>query len=180
MATELIVNGDMETGDPPSNWTLYDGGTGASWSRESSEVHGDTYSGKLITGTAWGRVVNDFNPGAGGIGTTYAFGGWVKTSSATRAYMIIRDNNGQTNSPYHSGSGNWEFLSVQRKIAAGVTVVLFDLQHLTGGITSYWDDVTCIAITSLKQDTGTNKLSIKEFNGLASASVKTINGLTNA
>lgn len=55
-------------------------------------------------------------------GRTITFGAWVKTSTASHAYLRIYDGN-NSDSDYHTGGGDWEWIEVTRTISSSTTEV---------------------------------------------------------
>jgi hypothetical protein len=134
---QIIANGNMETSDPPTGWTL--AGAGATWSRSNTQAKYGTYSGKLIRGGtdcySYQQFVNDsrFN------GTNFTYGCWVYATAANRARIAINDGTTTTYSSYHTGSSSWEWLSVTASVAANLHIVQVRNYVDTGDTTAYFD-----------------------------------------
>lgn len=90
--TELVTNGDMETGDPPSNWTT---AGDAIASRETSP-HGGTYC--IGVSTATGGLSNRIHQNISTTtGELYEITVWAKTDADGIAYLALED---ETNGGY--------------------------------------------------------------------------------
>ena len=72
-------------------------------------------------------------------GRKMTFGAWVKASVANRARLGIDDGGGVSTSSYHTGSDDWEFLTVTRNIEAEATTLNVQMQVNTGAATAYFD-----------------------------------------
>ncbi|HHT9141397.1 MAG TPA: hypothetical protein ACFYEA_09480 [Candidatus Tripitaka californicus] len=103
----------------PDGWEVL--GVGATIAQDTTNVKYSPFSASLTRGTADCRLRRL----AGGInyyrGRTFSFGAWVRATVANRVRIAISDNTGDSYSAYHSGSSNWEFLTVIRELGARVT-----------------------------------------------------------
>lgn len=71
---ELLANGNMETGDPPSSWS-----TTGTWARDAT-AHGGSYAGKLTSASG---AVNTYQSTVTVAGTWYQLSGWFRTLIGT-------------------------------------------------------------------------------------------------
>lgn len=143
----ITCNGGFES------WT--DGGSAA------PDGWGTHYGGEAISaqtgkvGTFAVRIQNAAST-AGGIkqeiekmtdltfykGKTVTLGCWVKCSTASRAKIRIGDGVSNTASSYHTGGGDWEFLTVTKTMDNAATVFYIWAQIDTGSqITADFDDM---------------------------------------
>ena len=139
--TDLLTNGNMETGSPPSSWSLV--GAGAAWARESTIIKEGSYSGKISTAAVTATVQNTYDAGVGARNNTYIFGAWVWCASASTAYIQIIDTDGVAPSAYHSGSSSWEYLSIARTCSGTVTACIFQCVCAGASKIAYFDSVKC-------------------------------------
>lgn len=90
-------------------------GCGGTISQNTTNVKDSPFSASLTRSTADCRLRRLL----GGInyyrGRTFSFGAWVRATVADRARIAIGDNSGDSYSAYHTGSSNWEFLTVIRE-----------------------------------------------------------------
>lgn len=86
LGTELLTNGNMETGSPPSNWSA----TGLeSFTAETTIVHGGSQSAKLLeNNTTVGYITSDAISGIVA-GTAYTCTGYIYDNT-TSAYGYIK------------------------------------------------------------------------------------------
>lgn len=119
-----IVNGSFEYGNPPLNWTL--SGAGASVSQSAGGYFGG-YCAALTRAGADTRLAQPLPPYPSTPtffrGKQVTFGCWVKTSTASQAKLLIIDGVGNSQSSFHTGGGDWEWLTVTRTIDAAATEV---------------------------------------------------------
>lgn len=125
----LLQNGNFEfwyagTSSAPTGWTAA-GDAGWSIVRSATKKVGN-YSVALTSGTVTAYLYVLNHPDIPNWpGKTLSFGMWVKASGASQARISIFDDvNGWTYSSYHSGSNNWEFLTVTKTIDSGATNVI--------------------------------------------------------
>lgn len=103
----------------PSGWSVL--GAGASVARSSNEYQDGKYSPQLTYGSAIASIrqpIQDFNYFKG---KTLTLGMWVLCSTASIARIGINDVVGETDSAYHTGVGEWEWLTVTRTIDSAAT-----------------------------------------------------------
>lgn len=125
----LLLNGDFEywysgTTSAPDGWTL--NGTGATIVRESTEKKLGSYSAKITYGSDPAYIFQLIHSTRGidyWKGRTITLSCWIKTSTASQARLFISDSILVTYSDYHSGSGNWELLTVTKTIDSSATFI---------------------------------------------------------
>jgi hypothetical protein len=144
-----LVNSDFETWSAgtstyPDGWSLYYGS--GTIGRESSNVKVGTYSCKTINtgGGSFGVYTQMFLSGALPVsfwqGKTVTFGCWCKTSAASQVYIKMNDTTADYPSNIHTGSGNWEWLSVTATLSNSMTFLSPILYTDAGAVsTAYWD-----------------------------------------
>jgi hypothetical protein len=87
--SELITNGGMEIGDPPTGWTNQ---ALEIWERSSNDKHTGTYSGHAVDSTPnYGSI---FQAAVSSVGPTYKVSGWVRAISGTVAWWVYRTDPG--------------------------------------------------------------------------------------
>jgi hypothetical protein len=121
--TNLLENSDFEswssgTSNAPDRWDL-NAGTIA---RSTDEKMGE-YSISLSYSGASGRVIQDIEELDRYASETLIMGAWVKCSDADSAKLMLQDSGGSEYSSYHSGGGDWEFLTVTKVITTTPTYI---------------------------------------------------------
>lgn len=137
----LLTNGSFETGDPPDDW---DSILADTRERSSTYAKFGSYSLKLTrtdTNTYAYQGLAGYDKYKG---KTLIFGIWVKSDSAY-ARVHINDGDGETIGGYHTGSGDWEFLTVSRTISDSATYVRFIAGVVNPG-TAYFDGAVAYAV----------------------------------
>jgi hypothetical protein len=132
----LIANGNFEVWSNGTN-TIPDGwkknGVGSSISRDAVNFYSGLYSASITRSGA--HVFFRFSiPGfAYYQGKDITAGAWVKASVATQVRVAIQDGTGGSAGSFHSGGGDWEFLTVTRTVNGSATALQFDLQIIADG-----------------------------------------------
>ncbi|RJO60314.1 MAG: hypothetical protein C4542_09490 [Dehalococcoidia bacterium] len=124
--SNLLLNWNMETWSgggavPPDNWLQV--GAGASVAQNAAERRRGSFCAAVTRAgadTDFYQTVADLLLIAG---RWACFGIWVKASAANQVQVRISDDIGGSSSPYHSGSGAYEFLIVRHKINAAAAWV---------------------------------------------------------
>ncbi len=132
--SNLVTNGDFETGDPATGWTS---GLGTC-SQSTTQVKVGTYSEKLISGAAgiaW--FYQDISSPENYARQTVTMTCWVWCATASKAFIQIDDTAGSTASSYHTGDSTWQQLSVSR-VMNGASFQI-SLRVVLGTITAYFD-----------------------------------------
>lgn len=171
--TNLLENGSLEaftngTGAPPDGWMV--SGTGT-YSRSTIHKIG-TYSWQLNSATNSIHAYQNVADYERYRSRTVTFGCWVRAGhSHTRLY--IEDNNTGLTSYSHSGSNDWEWLTVTYTPGSGATRLQVRLQVDAGSYIVYFDSAMLVEgtlcppfspkpmpnpslITAAPQDTGYN------------------------
>ncbi len=102
----------------PDGWTK---DAGISLYRESIAPGGSIYSLKAIGVAALGYIYQHIPSFQGFAGRTCAYGMWVTTSAANKARLGIYDGITWSWSPYHTGSGDREWLECPLAVSAANT-----------------------------------------------------------
>ncbi len=132
----ILSNGDFEvwsagTGSAPDDWAL--SGAGAVIAREQINFQTGIYSAKLTYGSATAMLTHSVTAYSLYKNKQVSFGCWVKSSVATQARLRIDDGVATTDSSYHTGGGEWEFLTVTRTISGSSTKLDFSLMTEAAG-----------------------------------------------
>jgi len=150
----LLKNGDFESwsagaNTDPDGWQAYSGA--GTFGRDTTHKWG-TYSYKLIntaSNALRARNIDASTIGLGFIGQNVTFGAWVNASIVDRVRLTISDVTGSGTvdnyiySNYHSGSGNWEFLTVTNTNTEGY--IKTELEIVTGAqITALFDSAILV------------------------------------
>jgi len=72
-------------------------------------------------------------------GRTITFGCWVQTKTANKARIYIDDGVNRSNSTYHSGNDEFEFLTVEHQVDENLTKLQFGCEVGTGIAFAYFD-----------------------------------------
>jgi len=145
----LAKNGAFDTWSgggsaAPDNWTLLGGGSVAQ-ENGSGNVQEGTYSCKL-TGDANGNriyqtiiatISDTQNTRWRGMDVTA--GAWIKTTSGNTARLYFEDGVGYQYSDFHTGSGNWEWISVTFTIDASATELELSCSTANDAAPAYFD-----------------------------------------
>ena len=146
----LLDNGDFKlwpAGDSsaPGGWAL--AGAGAGVALEATEIKTGLYSAKITYGSAAAFLQNtDFNDTVfvnDLKGKTITAVCWAKTSAAGVGRIIIVDDSSTTSSSYHTGSDNWELLTVTKTIDASTTNITIKIRTESAGFV-YFDSVMIV------------------------------------
>jgi hypothetical protein len=171
--TNLLRNGDFEL------WTAGTGVAPDGWSHNAGTVSRDSdfklgsYSIKLVSSV--GGAAQEYQNFHSEKGATYwrgrkaTFGCWVKTNTPNKVFIAIYDSAGATNSSFHTGSSNWEFLTVTRTIDSGATTATAWLLVDVGTITAYFDGAILVegeVISSFSSRPVFNEYTANTANGL--------------
>lgn len=148
----LIQNGDFEiwtagTTVAPDNWTL--AGAGASIARDGTNYKHGLYSAavtaalntttELYTDFATGNSIDYYKS------RIISAGVWVKASATSRAHVQIQDGQINVFSAFHTGSGNWEFLTATDTFPSNANLARIDLVIDSGtSITVNFDGVIIV------------------------------------
>jgi len=141
--TNLLTNG----GNPPDDWTLV--GAGASVNRDGVTKRINSYSANLTRNGANCDIRQDITGFTSYIGKEVTLGCWVKASVPNKVRLRIDDGVGATsNSEYHDGDGNWQWLTVTREIQSGASFVRVKLLIENGDTTAYFDGAVAVVGSS--------------------------------
>lgn len=175
----------------PDGWSMT--GVAGSVARESTEVKVGTYAMKIISGGSsvyaseydleiQARMVQSIKTKSVKFsnylpGKTIKFGMWVKCSSASKARIYINDGVARSNSSYHTGGGDWEFLEIEHQVDDNPTTLLLGAEVASSAVTAYFDGGVLVEGDTIFTDLrGTNvyarnrdwkptvKLSLGNFN----------------
>ena len=148
--TNMVVNGGMEEGNPPDNWSVV--GSGATLVRSDVQIKEGSYSGLLT------RVGNDcyMKQEIGDYGRwadeDVTLGKWVYASVAGRARLQVYDGVGNAYSSYHTGGSTWEWLNVTLGVDSTPTVLEVRGVVDTGDTGAYFDEAVMVRFDSCGSD----------------------------
>jgi len=146
-----LVNPSFEEGDPPDGWDISNPG---SYNCSTEQVNVGSHSVEVTsdaTSNTWVRQTfaqDEYNQ------QTVTVGAWVwcDSTEVTRIALVELSSWGGTYSAYHTGSGEWEFLTATRTIRSDSTSILVYAPHvIAGGNTAYCDGVVII-LSSVFED----------------------------
>ncbi len=138
----MITNGSFENGNPPDNWVL--GGAGASVNQDGVTFFTGSYSANLTRDGANCSIYNSISNFVGYRGEVIIFGVKVKTSAANSAFLTIWDGVSSNSGDFHSGSGDWEWITVTRTIDGGSTFLRGYVELINTNTTIYIDAATMV------------------------------------
>jgi len=72
-------------------------------------------------------------------GRTVTFGCWVKCDTASKARIYIDDGIARTDSSFHTGSDDWEFITVEHQVDTSFTKLNFGCEVAANAIVAYFD-----------------------------------------
>lgn len=147
--TNVLSNGNFESWSlgetsAPDGWYA---GAGTTLYRDGTNKKIGIYSASLTSPNgAQGYIYQQITDLTYYRGRTVTLGGWVKTSVPARVTIYIQDGISSAISPYHTGSGNWEFLTVPFVINNAATeLTIFCIIYIPGTpITAYFDGMILV------------------------------------
>ncbi|MEK6531251.1 MAG: phage tail protein [Deltaproteobacteria bacterium] len=154
---ERTITATSILGNP--GFEAYSGNTLLSWSSalNGGFVNGETVNVKegvfaiaISAGNPYCYIFQSLSSPQSYINSTLTLGCWVKASIASKTRIIIQDSAGYSHA-YHSGDGNWEWLTVTHTIALGSTSISAQLSVDNGGGTAYFDKCVLKIGTSVSE-----------------------------
>jgi len=116
----LLKNGDFENGGtPPTGWTLAGGGASSGTDTVTKRINAS--SANLTRNGADCYLRQYIGDYAEYRGEKVTLGAWIWASVAGRVRMRISDGVSVSNSSYHTGSSEWEWIVFTRNVDAGAT-----------------------------------------------------------
>jgi hypothetical protein len=144
----IPTNTSFETGDPPTDWSLWGiQGVHANWSRSDEQAKTGSYSVKLQYLSAYPFIHRYIADYANYRGRTVTLGCWAYATVANKVSIAINDGIGATASAYHTGSSTWEWLTITKSISASATELQIRLFNLYTDIPCYFDDAIIFEVT---------------------------------
>lgn len=140
----VLKNGNFESWSlglsyAPDGWSA---GSGTTIIADSSNKKMGTYGASITSPTdAQGYIGQPISDYTYYKGRAVTLGGWLKTSISARVCLYIQDGISYAQSPYHSGSGNWEFLTLPFAVSSSATeLTVFCMVYIAGSpLTAYFD-----------------------------------------
>lgn len=147
----LLANHDMlawtaGTSAAPDDWTNQDAGAG-SVGQDATNYKIAPFGCELVASGGINLLHQSVDTAGAYAGKTMAAGVWLKTSTASAARPYIDDGVSSSFGDYHTGGGDWEFITVEYTITAGATRARFGVQ-LADGATVVIDGATFIEGTA--------------------------------
>ena len=158
----VITDGGMETWTDVNNLTYWTDSPVQQQIRESTIVHGGTYSCKIVGAAGDIGSYQDISWLSTYQGRKITFTCWVYANTASIAKIRIDDGVGTTDSSAHAGNSAWAQLTVTRVLDVAATQLrLTCVVVATAGTVNYFDDASVSGTTiSVGNTTST------EFNSL--------------
>ncbi|MDD4858898.1 MAG: C10 family peptidase [Dehalococcoidales bacterium] len=138
--TQLIANDDMESGNPPTNWTLE--GSGASYSQSSEQHTNGLYSLALTRNgndCSVFQTIDNYSDYHDQQLTLFAY---VWANQADSVTISIYDGVTTQSSAYQSDNSSWQLLYATITVAHSPTTLTVKLNIANNNTTAYFDDVT--------------------------------------
>jgi len=170
LGSELVTNGNMETGDPPTGWSTYggtpvldgvaderDGGSGI----QSVEVQRDTSTAAMYR--AQGSVT---------VGKLYFVSGWVKNVDATSVAIYLGSSGNLTVSTSVSGT-SWTYVSFYHTLLSLSSVEIGVKVNGSSGDKGRFDDISVKEVLTPPATTGVKIYSTKNGTTQSWAGVET-------
>lgn len=137
-AFNLLVNGGFDywqrgTTTRPDAWVIRNDGAGFTVERESSTIKLNTYAAKL---SAVGQIAQDL-PDETRLAvdnSQFAFGVYAKTDTADKARIGYYNGVTTTYSNYHTGSDEWEWLTLSLSVTSAPSAMRFVLDSQGGTV----------------------------------------------
>ena len=142
--TSLIKNGDFESWSAgastiPDGWTLT--GSGASIARDATNKKINVYGAAItVADSVFTYLYQNIQNPASYANRTITIGGWLKTSVASRLMIAIYNGTTDVESVFHTGSGNWEWLSVTTTVSASPTTLRGQIRIQDGAVATFYGD----------------------------------------
>jgi hypothetical protein len=142
----ILKNGNFESWSAgityaPDGWIA---GSGTTMLADSTNKKMGTYGASITSPNgAQGYIYQSITDLTYYKGRSVTIGGWIKTSTSARVCIYIQDGVSYALSPYHSGSGNWEFLTIPFAVSASATeLTTFCMVYVAGSpLTAYFDGI---------------------------------------
>ncbi len=142
-ATELLVNGDFETGalSPWYNARNFCSGTCISWNVNSNNPHSGSFSA-MDEGNI--EVRQDFSPTPGSMITNVSF--WVNSDAGVDAVDFFYTDSSDEEFVVHPTANVWTLEDVTSDVNAGKTLMGFSLWGSGPDHVTYLDDASITAV----------------------------------
>jgi len=151
----LLRNGSFETFLPgasaPNGWTLSGGGTGAIATADTTDPRFGGASVRLRAGSVASYLQHSFVVSAVNnaayLGLPVTLSVWVKTAVANKARLQIITAGSASASPYHSGDGTWQLLTLTVGVSfAASSIVVRLLNDATDSATAVLFDGAMLVV----------------------------------
>lgn len=156
---ELIVNGTMEAGDPPTGWTA--NGTPETFEQSGTQKHGGSYSAHIIDSTAsYGGFISN-SGGSRVVNNTYKYSFWYFLVSGVLEYDLYNGNFGSALVALaYSTIGSWQQVEgTFIETATGTDGMLIFKNNSNSVATEFYiDDVSLVEVIS--SGSGPTKMGI--------------------
>lgn len=144
--TQIVTNGNFEIwsgggASPPDDWTLE--GAGASVAQDAVNKKFGSYGMALTRAGNDADLVFDISPFSAYEGYELMFGIWLKSSDVNAEIEI---DDGTPSSVSHSGSGDFEFITISKFIEVAAPSLELRVKNITGDKTIYADGALAFII----------------------------------
>lgn len=145
LGNELLTNGNMESGSPPSSWTAIT----ATLTAAADERTGGTGAQSLQVARNGANFFNAYQKGSTAAGDWVSFTGWFKRIDAAQSLLQLYNDNGATllaNRGFTDTSWTQKTL-IGRAIDTNVRAYLRGYSTGANGVSSRYDDASLKIIT---------------------------------
>jgi hypothetical protein len=141
---------------PPDGWVVF--GVDEEIEQNFINVYSGDYSALILAGPEYGcQMYQEIANCEQYKGSTVTFGAWVWTNTINTGRIYINDGVSITQSSYHTGGSEWEYLTVTKTIDENAEEITCALKILSASRYSYFDDCLLFAYpsspTNLTSDT---------------------------
>lgn len=189
----LLVNADLEewtdgASSAPDEWTL--AGASGTIARDGTNFVTGTYGAAITRAGTDVTLSQSIARPTEYQGNTVTIGAWIKASVANRARLQIDDGVGSNESDYHTGGGNFEWITVSYTMDSSASEFTARCQVLNGNTVCYFDSLVMVDYSSISgyydnvlvdgdEDTPTVEVArdtmIDEYGSTVNAIVNTVN-----
>jgi hypothetical protein len=175
-STELLPNPSMET---EGSWTYSSFGTGSTHAPSTTQVHGGTYSNKVVVASGDDLWMSSPLTGSGAVtlGKPYRYSAWVYCSVVGTAKLQIAHNGVSTFSTANTTINAWEKISMDFTAANTSSAVVYFHPTSTAG-THYIDDLSFVPVGEVAAYTP-QSINDKWYDETSNANHGTIAGATS-
>jgi phage-related protein len=95
-------------------------------------------------------------------GRTLKLGVWIKCDTASKARIYINDGVARSDSSYHSGGDEWEFLEVEHQVDENLTTLILGIEVASSSVTAYFDGAVLVEGETIFTEFRGNNIYVQE------------------